>query len=134
MSAERPRPSIPASSAGLTPCGGSEILAAPVVQTEWSSRGAAMRCARCQQENPPRARFCIECAAPLARSCAACGAELPATARFCPQCAAPAAAPGELGAAAAAGELGAAPAMPRHLAERILESRAALEGERKQVT
>jgi class 3 adenylate cyclase/tetratricopeptide (TPR) repeat protein len=83
-----------------------------------------MRCAKCQQENPPRARFCIECAAPLARSCGACGAELPATARFCPQCAEPVAPPADRGAAP----------VPRHLAERILESRAALEGERKQVT
>ena len=27
-----------------------------------------MKCPRCQQENPPQAKFCLECAAPLAES------------------------------------------------------------------
>lgn len=63
----------------------------------------------------------------MARTCARCGNALPPAAKFCPECAHPAgAAPGP----AASPET----YTPRHLAERILDSRAALEGERKQVT
>ncbi|MFQ5896863.1 MAG: zinc ribbon domain-containing protein [Candidatus Methylomirabilia bacterium] len=29
-----------------------------------------MNCPRCQQENPPQAKFCPDCAAPLAQRCA----------------------------------------------------------------
>lgn len=43
-----------------------------------------MQCARCQTDNPPQARFCLECASPLARSCKNCGTQLPPTAQFCP--------------------------------------------------
>src|SRR5256712_8638121 len=82
----------------------------------------------CGHENPPGAKFCTECAAPLARWCAECGPEPPPTAKFCPECAAPLAAKPQA----------AAPDprtyTPQHLAEKILGSRAALEGERKQVT
>jgi class 3 adenylate cyclase/tetratricopeptide (TPR) repeat protein len=85
----------------------------------------ATSCPRCRHENPPGAKFCVECAAPLARTCARCKTPLPAGAKFCPECAQPA---GE--AAAAVPET----YTPRHLAERILDSRAVMEGERKQVT
>ena len=84
--------------------------------------------ATCGHLNPPGAKFCTECAAPLARRCAACGAETPPTAKFCPECAAPMAAKPQ----AAAPDPRAY--TPKHLAEKILTSRAALEGERKQVT
>jgi len=86
-----------------------------------------MKCPRCRHDNPPTAKFCVECGASLARSCTRCGAAMPAAAKFCPECANP---------AGAAPETAASPKAytPRHLAERILDSRAALEGERKQVT
>ena len=89
-----------------------------------------MNCSRCGQENPPQAKFCIECAAPLARSCGKCGTPLPPTAKFCPECAHPA------GSSAPAQPRFASPEAytPKHLAEKILTSRSALEGERKQVT
>ena len=86
-----------------------------------------MRCPKCEQENPPGARFCMECAAPLARVCAGCRAELPPAAKFCPQCGHPAKPLTDAASALQA-------TVPRHLAERILDSRAAIEGERKQVT
>src|SRR6187401_2174010 len=54
-----------------------------------------MQCAQCRHENPPQAKFCLECGA-----------------RF--------AAPQSY--------------TPRHLAQKILTSKTALEGERKQVT
>src|SRR5262245_55736945 len=88
-----------------------------------------MTCPRCQQENPPQAKFCLECAAPLALRCANCGTQLPAGAKFCFECASP------------VSGLGSAPRFaspevytPKHLAERIITSKGALEGERKQVT
>jgi class 3 adenylate cyclase len=87
-----------------------------------------MKCPRCQHENPQEARFCEECAAPLAPSCSNCGAPLSATAKYCHACAHPV-------------PSGASPPSrspdsytPKHLAEKILTSKAALEGERKQVT
>jgi class 3 adenylate cyclase len=90
-----------------------------------------MKCPRCQHENGPKARFCQECAAPLVRTCSKCGNELPSTAKFCPECAHPTR-------DAVATDLGRVSSpetyTPKHLAERILTSKAALEGERKQVT
>jgi class 3 adenylate cyclase/tetratricopeptide (TPR) repeat protein len=88
-----------------------------------------LKCPRCQQENPPQAKFCLECASALAPRCTNCGTQLPAGAKFCFECATP------------VGEPGSAPRFvspeaytPKHLAERIINSKAALEGERKQVT
>ena len=89
-----------------------------------------MNCPRCQQENPSHARFCLGCGARLALACGSCGVELPGGARFCLQC----------GQAVASGTVAPvrSPApetyTPRHLAEKILTSRAGLEGERKHVT
>ena len=48
-----------------------------------------MKCPRCRHENPPQAKFCEECATPLARTCSNCGTVLSATAKFCPSCAHP---------------------------------------------
>jgi class 3 adenylate cyclase/ribosomal protein L40E len=85
-----------------------------------------MKCPQCGQDNPPQAKFCEECATPLARRCASCGAQLSPRAKFCSECATP----------VAIADARPAPASytPKHLAERILTSKAALEGERKQVT
>ena len=88
-----------------------------------------MTCPRCMRESPPGAKFCVECAAPLAVACGKCGGRLPAGAKFCPECANPVGTPTE------AARFGSPQAYtPRHLAEKILTSRSALEGERKQVT
>jgi class 3 adenylate cyclase/tetratricopeptide (TPR) repeat protein len=95
-----------------------------------------MRCPRCGQENPVQAKFCLECGQRLALACVACGATLPESAKFCPECGRPVgatapAAPDEPGPAETRTP---AAYTPRHLAERILTSRGALEGERKSVT
>ena len=90
-----------------------------------------MKCAQCQHENRPGAKFCEECAAPLAWVCANCGAPLSVTAKFCSECAHPAGRDAQ----AASPRFGAPEVYtPKHLAEKILTSKAALEGERKQVT
>jgi len=88
-----------------------------------------MNCPRCQQENPPQAKFCLECATPLPPRCTNCGTQLPVGAKFCFECAAPASAPGSPPRLASPEVY-----TPKLLAERILNSRAALEGERKHVT
>src|SRR5262245_33533343 len=48
-----------------------------------------MQCPQCQHDNPPGAKFCVECATRIERRCPACGTEVPPTAKFCPECAAP---------------------------------------------
>src|SRR5581483_11358777 len=105
-----------------------------------------MTCAECQHENRPGAKFCDNCGARLPRQCPACGMVVRASAKFCDECGqalaggdgTPARAPvsADTGAAAVAERLAekARSYTPRHLAEQILTSRAALEGERKQVT
>ena len=91
-----------------------------------------MKCPRCRHENRPAAKFCEECATSLARACSRCGAELALTAKFCPECAHPT---GAAAAPPAEARFGAPESYtPRHPAEKILTSRSALEGERKQVT
>jgi class 3 adenylate cyclase/tetratricopeptide (TPR) repeat protein len=89
-----------------------------------------MQCPRCQHENPPDSRFCFECGSRLALACVSCGAELPPGVKFCNQCGQP------VGTRSTARDRATAPEVytPKHLAEKILTSKAALEGERKQVT
>jgi class 3 adenylate cyclase len=91
-----------------------------------------MQCPRCQHENEAGAKFCEECAAPLARACAKCGRPLSPTAKFCPECAHPT---GPSTAPPPAQRFDSPESYtPKHLAEKILTSKSALEGERKLVT
>jgi class 3 adenylate cyclase len=91
-------------------------------------------CPSCGRANPADASFCAGCGGRLARACAACGRANDADARFCNGCGQPLAAAEP----AAAPPPRAAPDprayTPKHLADKILQSRSALEGERKQVT
>jgi class 3 adenylate cyclase/tetratricopeptide (TPR) repeat protein len=89
-----------------------------------------MQCPSCHHPNRDSAKFCEACGATLGeRSCPGCGASLRALAKFCDSCGRPV-------------DTGAAPPpasepqtyTPQHLAEKILTSRSAVEGERKQVT
>src|SRR5262245_36531600 len=89
-----------------------------------------MKCARCSQENADGARFCGECGASLCSdvTCPGCGRPNPPGQKFCNGC-------GQgLGAPAPAVARDPRSYTPPHLAEKILTSRGALEGERKQVT
>jgi class 3 adenylate cyclase len=87
-----------------------------------------MKCPQCGQDNPDSARFCNGCGVKLETRCAACGQGNPPSSRFCNGCGQ------SLTPGAPASERTPAPYTPKHLAERILTSEAALEGERKQVT
>ena len=89
-----------------------------------------MKCPRCQFENRKEIRFCEECGAKLEQACPSCGAAVPPDRKFCGACGqaltvAPHPAP----------KFGSPQSYtPKHLAEKILTSKTALEGERKQVT
>jgi class 3 adenylate cyclase len=87
-----------------------------------------MTCPRCHAENRDGLRFCEDCGSRLTLTCAQCGGELASGKRFCGSCGAPAA--GESAARTPSPQS----YTPKHLAERILTSKVALEGERKQVT
>jgi class 3 adenylate cyclase/tetratricopeptide (TPR) repeat protein len=87
-----------------------------------------VKCSQCQAENPAGTRFCGQCGAPLALVCPSCGSSNPAGNKFCGQCAAPLDKPAQPRFATPDSYT------PKHLAEKILTSKAALEGERKQVT
>src|SRR2546426_4096080 len=110
-----------------------------------------MQCTSCGTENPEKAKFCIECAAPFHKRCPQCATENPPHAKFCAECATP------LTPQAKAQSLqsqvaespntthqrrDAGPILytPKHLAERILAEQAAMEargitnGERKVIT
>jgi predicted ATPase/class 3 adenylate cyclase len=90
-------------------------------------------CPACRVENRAGAKFCDSCGTPLPRACAACSTALRPNAKFCDECGRPVSAAAEAPPAAPAMPA-AAIYTPKHLAEKILHSRAALEGERKQVT
>ena len=88
-----------------------------------------MKCLRCQHENPVTAKFCGECGAPLTPACPNCGSHVSPTAKFCPECAHPLKSVADHPRFASPKNY-----TPKHLAEKILTSKSALEGERKQVT
>jgi class 3 adenylate cyclase/tetratricopeptide (TPR) repeat protein len=101
-----------------------------------------MRCPHCQFDNPPTMNFCVECGTRLERRCPQCGTEIQPTFKFCGQCGA---ALGTLEPASDQAPMAKAQVYqrqeakiqsytPRHLAEKILTSRSALEGERRQVS
>ena len=97
-----------------------------------------MQCSSCRAENRHAARFCRGCGDALPFACEGCGAELLPDSRFCDACGAEV---GKVG-----HEVTSTPApdgllernpleyTPSHLASKILTSKSAMEGERKQVT
>jgi class 3 adenylate cyclase/tetratricopeptide (TPR) repeat protein len=94
-----------------------------------------MRCPRCHHENRGEARFCAACGSSLAARCPACGYEPPRGAAFCDHCGTPLTRPPPpIPPLVAPRPQMLQPYTPRHLAEKILTARSALEGERRQVT
>src|ERR1700683_1435325 len=88
-----------------------------------------MRCESCSTENPPGARFCIECAVPFKRRCPKCAFENPPEARLCSQCAA------ALGGATAQPSKATSTSAPSGIRVAVENSEpAAIDGERKTVT
>ena len=91
-----------------------------------------MDCPSCGHENPDDAVFCGECAASLAQEveCPSCRRRNPPGQKFCHGCASPLTAP----APTPVQDREPRSYTPKHLADKILQSKSALEGERKQVT
>jgi class 3 adenylate cyclase len=91
-----------------------------------------MQCPQCQTENRAERKFCAACGQPLALTCPQCGFVNEPADRFCGGCgralspAVPTPAPLQ--------ERPPVAYTPKHLADKILTTRSALEGERKQVT
>jgi class 3 adenylate cyclase/tetratricopeptide (TPR) repeat protein len=91
---------------------------------------ADVSCPQCRQDNPPGAKFCSGCGGRLEVVCPACGHPNLPGGRFCNECGKSLASPSGPVAAPVSPQS----YTPRYLAEKILTSRHALEGERKQVT
>jgi ribosomal protein L40E len=90
-----------------------------------------MNCPRCEQQAPSDAAFCPKCGAKLTRACGQCGVANAPDDNFCRKCGA------RLDVASAPPATRFATPQsytPQHLADHILTSKTALEGERKQVT
>ncbi len=97
-----------------------------------------MNCLACGYENRETARYCGACAEalPQERACPECKTTNPAGQRFCDRCARPLLEEATSAPRPQRTLDGRKPRAytPKHLAEKILVSRSALEGERKQVT
>src|SRR5262245_61406415 len=87
-----------------------------------------MKCPRCQAENDERLKFCEDCGVALSRACPNCGAQVRPGKKFCGECGSAVTISGERQPPSPASYT------PKHIADRILTSKLALEGERKQVT
>jgi class 3 adenylate cyclase/tetratricopeptide (TPR) repeat protein len=98
--------------------------------------GTRMRCPHCGFENPEGLKFCGECGTPLTAPCPKCGFANSPQFKFCGDCGAsliPASRTASIPSLASQSQ---PPSRytPVYLAEKILTSKTALEGERKQVT
>jgi class 3 adenylate cyclase len=90
-----------------------------------------MKCPKCQFENPEEMQFCVECGGKLEINCPGCGFGNSPTFKFCGKCGHDLKQPAE-----------ASPIdynqpqsyTPKFLADKILNNRSAIEGERKLVT
>ena len=88
-----------------------------------------MKCPRCKHDNSAGQKFCGECGAGLAGQCSACGASNPPEQKFCGGCGT------RLGQDPPSSRIDSPQAYtPKYLAEKVLTSKSAVEGERKQVT
>ncbi|MBI3248068.1 MAG: AAA family ATPase [Deltaproteobacteria bacterium] len=112
-----------------------------------------MRCPQCQHQNNDVAKFCEECGAKLITACPQCGQQVSPTAKFCAECGTAVSGKAKGKSHRAKSKSSSPPPQhpapnpqhpisytPRHLAERILaereamEARGALDGERKTIT
>jgi class 3 adenylate cyclase len=90
-----------------------------------------MKCPKCQFNNRDGVKFCEECGSKLELTCPGCGAKIPFGRKFCGECSFDLSKPAET-----------VPIdysepqsyTPKFLADKILNNRSAIEGERKRVT
>lgn len=93
-----------------------------------------MKCPQCQTANVAEAAFCDECGARLETTCPSCGEPNRPSAKFCNKCGHAVGQPGTSPSSHVAKFAVPRSYTPSHLAEKILTSRGAIEGERKLVT
>jgi class 3 adenylate cyclase/tetratricopeptide (TPR) repeat protein len=94
-----------------------------------------MICPKCQTENPETKKFCRKCGAKFLRVCPHCNAECLPADEFCGECGqALGEAPSPAPAPVSFGKAEPKTYTPQHLADKILNTRSSLEGERKLVT
>src|SRR5262245_31314281 len=101
-----------------------------------------MRCTGCGQENRTGRKFCAGCGAPLAVVCPTCRTSNEPGEQFCGECGAALQGSGARSQVSGPDTRQLAPdtqkdpraSTPTHLADKIRQSKSALEGERKQVT
>jgi len=99
-------------------------------------------CTSCGCDNRAEKKFCVGCGTPLAPRCARCGAAYETGEKFCGECGAQLRVSGVRSQVRGPDTRHPTPNTrkepgsytPRHLADKILQSKSALEGERKQVT
>ncbi len=90
-----------------------------------------MKCSQCGFDNKPNKQFCTECGAKLIFKCPQCGSEIEETERFCGECGSELTKPKEVTRIDYSEPQS---YTPKHLADKILADRSAIEGERKLVT
>ena len=88
-----------------------------------------MKCSQCQSENPDKAKFCIKCGKAMEFHCPKCGAITPVIGAFCMECGHNLQAPQKPPDYSEPQSY-----TPKFLADKILNSRSSIEGERKLVT
>jgi class 3 adenylate cyclase/tetratricopeptide (TPR) repeat protein len=94
-----------------------------------------MKCTRCAFDNPPGMAFCGRCGSKLASLCPSCGFANPEGFVFCGRCGSSLSAEADPSALRSSAAFSSPKVYtPKHLVEKILSSKSALEGERKQVT
>ena len=104
-----------------------------------------MECPSCHGDNSTTNRFCDQCGEPLEARCPQCATVLRPGARFCGSCGHRLASPPTATEGPPPASVPATPVSPpfsrpiasytpKHLADKVLKARSAIEGERRQVT
>jgi len=91
-------------------------------------------CPSCRHENPEASKFCLGCGSGLALQCRHCEAALPAGSRFCNQCGGAQSEDSNAAASDPVDERSPHDYTPKHIADKILSQKSAMEGERKHVS
>jgi len=107
-----------------------DVFAEIFMAKGWMSLEGIMRCPHCNVENKAGRRFCSACGQTLSMLCPHCGFVNDPGDQFCGKCGQVLSTPTTMSPQLASLQS----YTPKHLAEKILTSRGALEGERKQVT
>ena len=110
------------------------MAADAIDESRLSGHGRGIKCPRCRAENSADAVFCDECGLRLEFTCPGCGQANRIGAKFCKKCGQPLNRADTPDPVVTARFASPDSYTPKHIASKILTSKSALEGERKQVT